>query len=180
LMKENLQDAQVRMKLYADKHRTPQELEIGDWVNLRLRTFRQMSVSLRQNLKLSPRYYGPFQITQKIGKVAYKLDRPPNAQIYPMFHVSLLKKQLGTRTIPFATLPTLTPEGTLTPKPEKIFIRRLLKKGNRARCRSAHLMGWSNRGGCDMGGPQNFSGEIPGPCGQGPLMEKAVLCTLLY
>ncbi len=49
-----------------------------------------------------------------------------------MFHVSLLKKQLGTRTIPLVTLPSLTLDGTLTPIPKKILTRRLLKKGNRA------------------------------------------------
>jgi len=89
-------------------------------------------VSIRRNLKLSPRYYGPFQVIQRIREVAYKLDLPQESQIYLVFHVSLLKKQLGTRTIPLVTLPALTPEGTLTAEPEKILTRRLMKKGNRA------------------------------------------------
>jgi hypothetical protein len=132
LIRQNLQDAQDRMKVYADRHRTSREFEIGDWVYLRLRPYRQMSVSIRRNLKLSPRYYGPFQVIQRIGEVAYKLDLPQESQIYPVFHVSLLKKQLGTRTIPLVTLPALTLEGTLTAEPDKILTRRLMKKGNRA------------------------------------------------
>jgi hypothetical protein len=120
------------MKMYADKHRTHREFAIGDWVYLRLRPYRQLSVSLRRNLKLSPRYYRPFQITHRIGQAVYKLDLPQTSKIYPVFHVSLLKKQLGTRITPLTTLPILTPEGTLAPEPKKILTRILMRKGNQA------------------------------------------------
>jgi len=49
-----------------------------------------------------------------------------------VFHVSLLKKQLGTRITPLTALPILTPEGTLAPEPKKILTRRLMRKGNQA------------------------------------------------
>jgi hypothetical protein len=70
---------------------------MGDSVFLRLRPYRQMRVALRRKLKLSPRYYGPFQVTQRINSAAYKLDMPVSSQIDPIFHVSNLKKKLGDR-----------------------------------------------------------------------------------
>jgi hypothetical protein len=91
-----------------------------------------MTVAIRRNLKLSPRFYGPFQVTQRIGAVAYKLNLPPTSLIYPIFHVSNLKKKLGNQTASLPHLPQLTAEGTLAPEPEIALARRLKKKGNKA------------------------------------------------
>ncbi|XP_040999472.1 uncharacterized protein LOC121245466 [Juglans microcarpa x Juglans regia] len=43
--------------------------------------------------KLSPRYVGPYEIMEKVGAVAYRLDLPTELQeIHNVFHVSSLKK----------------------------------------------------------------------------------------
>jgi hypothetical protein len=43
--------------------------------------------------KLSPRYFGSYLIMQRIGKVAYKLELPPELTgVHPVFHVSQLLK----------------------------------------------------------------------------------------
>ena len=42
--------------------------------------------------KLSPRYIGPYQITQRVGEVAYRLELPPElARVHNVFHVSMLR-----------------------------------------------------------------------------------------
>ena len=40
--------------------------------------------------KLAPRREGPFEITQVISPVAYKLQLPPTWKIHDVFHTSLL------------------------------------------------------------------------------------------
>ncbi|WMV50719.1 hypothetical protein MTR67_044104 [Solanum verrucosum] len=45
---------------------------------------------------LSPRYVGPYQVLKCVGKVSYELDLPNElALVYPVFHVSMLKKCIG-------------------------------------------------------------------------------------
>lgn len=66
---------------------------------LKLQPYQQNSVELRQNLKLSARYYGPYKILEKIGAVAYLMDLPSGYLIHPIFYVSKLKKLVGSNLV---------------------------------------------------------------------------------
>jgi len=43
-VKQNLQKAEERMKIFVDKKRSDRVFQIGDWVWLKLQAYRQMSV----------------------------------------------------------------------------------------------------------------------------------------
>ena len=115
------------MKSQADKHRLERTFQVREWVFLRLQPFRQKSMNKKHG-KLAPKFYGPFQIVEKIEIVAYKLELPEKAQIHNMFHVSFLKPKLGQSVLPIAKLPLVDSMGHLSPEPIRILDQRKIKK----------------------------------------------------
>lgn len=92
MLKFHLLRAQNRLKQAADSHRSHREFSVGDHVYLKLQPYRQHSLKNRKTPhKLSPCFYGPFRVVDKVGSVAYKLALPPDAAIHDVFHVSQLK-----------------------------------------------------------------------------------------
>lgn len=85
----------------------------------------------RSSDKLSPRFYGPYEIIAKVGNVSYTLRLPEGVRIHPTFHVSLLKR---------CPNPLLTPvhpsEGMSKPhrvrEPTMVLYRRLVQRKGRA------------------------------------------------
>lgn len=100
-------------------------------VYLKLQKYRQHNVTCRPNAKLSPRYYGPFEVVQRIGRVAYKLKLPLGSLVHPIFPVSCLKKCLGPATTTTPLLPPIDPHGAPRLEPERILQRRMTKSNNR-------------------------------------------------
>lgn len=131
-LKEAITAAQHRYKVFADKKRTEADYQVGDWVYLKLQPYRQLSVAIRRYLKLSHKYYGPYQILENVGKVAYKLTLPTSTQVHPVFHISLLKKKIGSKYTASSALPKISTEGQFLVCPVKILERRIVKKGNAA------------------------------------------------
>jgi len=130
LLKDNLIHAQNRMKKWADLHRTERSFEVGDWVFLRLQPYRQISVGGRRTHKLSPLFYGPYKILEKIGPVAYKLELPEEAKIHPVFHISQLKKKLGENIQVHNQVPAHVVE--VIKEPDIILDRRMVKRFGKA------------------------------------------------
>ncbi|KAD5318131.1 hypothetical protein E3N88_18077 [Mikania micrantha] len=96
---ENLSAARSRQKSYADKRRKPLEFEVDDMVLLKVSPWKGV-VRFGKKGKLAPRYVGPFKILERIGKVAYKLELPPElSNVHPTFHVSNLRKCLADQDL---------------------------------------------------------------------------------
>jgi RNase H-like domain found in reverse transcriptase/Reverse transcriptase (RNA-dependent DNA polymerase)/Integrase zinc binding domain/Retroviral aspartyl protease/Chromo (CHRromatin Organisation MOdifier) domain len=87
--RRRLSVAQQRMQLDANKSRRHDDFAIGDKVLLSTQNLRQLTGDSR---KLWPRFIGPFEITEKIGHLSYRLILPPEYQIHDVFHVSLLRR----------------------------------------------------------------------------------------
>jgi hypothetical protein len=105
LVKQHLLRAQIRMKRQSDKHHAERVFAMGDWVFLKIQPYVQSSLTHRSHQKLSFRFFGPYQIMERIGPVAYRLALPSTAAIHPVFHVSQLKKSHGDASVTSA-LPT--------------------------------------------------------------------------
>ncbi|MCH91620.1 hypothetical protein A2U01_0012548 [Trifolium medium] len=95
VLHRKLQKVQLVMKAIADKKRRFVEFKEGDFVYLKLRPYRQQSLTQTSYSKLSKRFYGPYKILERIGVVAYKLELPPTSKLHPVFHCSLLKLHQG-------------------------------------------------------------------------------------
>lgn len=130
------------MKWYADKKRTDHHFTVGDWVYLKLQPYRQTSVALRKNLKLSAKYYGPFQVIARVGEVAYKLLLPAGSKIHPVFHTSLLILMSDKAITPMPQLPLVDHTGQFKVEPIAILDRRQIPRDNKAVTRV--LIHWSN------------------------------------
>ena len=76
----------------------------------RLPRYRQVSTRSSSYSKLSPTFYGPFKVIEKIGPMAYRLKLPPGAHIHNVFYVSKLKPFHGEPPTIF-TLPPELVEG---------------------------------------------------------------------
>ena len=110
------------MKKYVDSKRKDTEFEIGQWVWAKFHHYKQQYVTKRLNFKLARRYFGPFLITARIGKVAYKLELPPDCKIHPMLHVSLLKPYNGSLPPPSVVYDET--QLRLVPLPQAIVVER--------------------------------------------------------
>ena len=72
--------------------RRPLEFEVGDHVFLKVMPKRGV-VRFGKRGKLSPRFFGPFEILERVGTVVYRLALPPSMSGgNEVFHVSMLRK----------------------------------------------------------------------------------------
>jgi MarR-like DNA-binding transcriptional regulator SgrR of sgrS sRNA len=112
-LKENLVMAQKHMKQQADQGRSKHQFEEGDQVFLCLQHYKQNSLKVEHCQKLAPKFYGPYIVLKHVGQMAYQLAFPSHSMLHLVFHVSYLKKVIGTNCQIQTNLPKLVEEGSI-------------------------------------------------------------------
>nr|GFA45242.1 putative reverse transcriptase domain-containing protein [Tanacetum cinerariifolium] len=98
-IKDRLKTVQDRQKSYTDKRRKHLQFSVGDHVLLKVSPWKGV-VRFGKKVKIAPRFVGPFEIIDKVGTVAYRLDLPEELNgVHDTFHVSSLKKCLADPTL---------------------------------------------------------------------------------
>ncbi|XP_059451053.1 uncharacterized protein LOC132181840 [Corylus avellana] len=80
----------------------------------------------RKNGKLSPGFIGPFEIPQRMGRLAYRVALPPDlVGTHDVFHVSMLRKYIANPDVVVEYDPLEIQEGLIyTEEPVKIMDRK--------------------------------------------------------
>jgi len=76
MVRDRMQASQSRQKAHADLRRRPLKFAAGDHVFLRVTRTTSVGRALRSR-KLSPKFLDPYQITRRIGPVAFEITLPP-------------------------------------------------------------------------------------------------------
>ena len=74
VLKHQLSRIEHRMKQLAGKHQSERSFQIGDLVFLKLQPYKKLSVKSGSVHKFAAKFYGPFKVKDKIGKVTYQLE----------------------------------------------------------------------------------------------------------
>jgi hypothetical protein len=123
-IRDRLVFAQQQHKRHYDMKHREICFEVGQWAWLRLQHRQAATMVDTLNKKLAPRFYGPYEVTEKIGDVAYRLKLPARARIHDVFHVSMLKPYQGAPPSSPPALPELH-HGRVIPSPRQVLKARL-------------------------------------------------------
>ncbi|XP_050920263.1 uncharacterized protein LOC127137899 [Lathyrus oleraceus] len=94
IIQEKMKASQSWKKRYHDKRRKDLEFQEGDHVFMRVTSVTGVGRALKSK-KLTHCFIGPYQITQKIEVVAYRVALPPSlSNMYDVFHVSQLQNSI--------------------------------------------------------------------------------------
>jgi hypothetical protein len=97
VIRENLKLTQIRQKSFHDKGMTPRHFEVGDYVYLKVSPTKGVQ-RFGVKGKLTPRYIGPYEVTEVCGPVAYRIQLPERfSAVHNVFHVTQLKKGMLVR-----------------------------------------------------------------------------------
>ena len=92
MIQEKMKASQSRQKSYHDKRRKDLEFQEGDHVFLRVTPMTGVGRALKSK-KLTPKFIGPYQISERVGTVVYRVGLPPHlSNLHDVLHVLQLRK----------------------------------------------------------------------------------------
>jgi hypothetical protein len=100
---------------------------VGEQVLLKLQPYVQSSMVNRSFPKLSFKYFGPYEVIEKIGSIAYGLQLPASNSIHHVFHVSQLKAFTPDHSPVYSSLPDFPTLDVLEVVSKKVIDRRLVR-----------------------------------------------------
>ena len=134
LIIQRLKTAQSRQVSYADPKRRDVEFSVGDFVFLKVSPVKGVK-RFGIKGKLAPRFVGPFEVIERVGKVAYRLNLPDRMSgIHPVFHVSMLRKHVRDDRaviVPEVTGVTVRPDTSYEVEPVRLLDRSERRLRNR-------------------------------------------------
>ena len=133
IIRDCLKAASDRQKSYADLKRKEIEFQVGDKVFLKVSPWKKILRFGRKG-KLSPRFIGPYEVTERVGPVAYRLALPPELEkIHNVFHVSMLRRYRSDPShIVSPTEIEVRPDMTYEEEPIKILAREVKQLRNKS------------------------------------------------
>lgn len=94
MIRDKMKISQSLQKSYHDKRRKDLEFQEGDHVFLKVTPITGVGHALKSK-KLTSKFMGPYQISERIGVAAYRVALPPHlANLHDVFHVSQLRKYI--------------------------------------------------------------------------------------
>ena len=89
---KRLKAASDKQKSYANLKRRGIAYEVGNKIFLKVSPWRKI-LWFGKKGKLSPRFIGPYEVSERIGPMAYLLALPSElAKLHNVFHVSMLRR----------------------------------------------------------------------------------------
>jgi hypothetical protein len=145
VIKERMSAALSQQKSYVDNRRRPLEFEVRDRVFLKVSPMRVV-MRFRKKGKLSPKFVGPFQITQRVGRLAYKIALPSDLiGTHDVFYMSMLRKYIANPNVIVEYEPLKIQEG-LTYVEESVKIVDKMEQVLRTKTTLIVKVLWHNHG----------------------------------